>query len=140
MKTFSSAILLLLMACFAFNNANAQSPKVSGEGSFPIAPGDYIFPCLGEDVSGILYVEWFEINSKIQEKYWVTLVGETTGNVYTSTQVSNFSEHSNNFTQTVNFKIRLDGKLLNEIHITIHYTEVDGELSADHVTWAENCK
>ncbi|MEN8230455.1 MAG: hypothetical protein ABFS38_20000 [Bacteroidota bacterium] len=140
MKTFNSTILILLIACFALSNANAQSPKEIIEDCVYVPPGVYNLPCLGEDVSLDLCFESMQVNSVIHEKYWVTIYGQTTGNVYTSTQVTNINMHSNNYTHNVIFFIRLDGKLFTRAHITVHYTEVDGELTADVNLEKVQCK
>lgn len=128
------------MACFAFNEAFAQSSKQVFEGSMDIS--NFQMPCIGETVSGEIFYKVMLIgDGKNLEKYWGTMVGDETGNVYTAYQVSNYNyPTSKNFTQTMNFKFRMDGKLVFTWHILVHFTELGGELIVDHAVSGVNCK
>ena len=69
------------------------------------------------------------------------MVGDETGNVYTAYQVSNYNvPNSKNFTHTMNFKFRMDGKLVFTLHVSSHSTELGGELIVDHTVSGVNCK
>ena len=137
MKTLKSVLLIFVVSCIAAGMAYAESPKIVDGGSLSFTD----FPlCNGDEISGDIYYEYMEINSKVQIKYWGSMTG-TTGNVYTIKQISNWNVHSDKiFTEIVNFKARLDGKLVELFHATIHTTVVDGEIVVDIFRVSSHCK
>ena len=137
MKTLKSVLLIFVVSCIAAGMAYAESPKIVYSGSFSVTD----FPlCNGDAVSGDVHYETMEVNSKVQTKFWASLTG-TTGNVYTIKQISNWNVHPDKiFTEIVNFKARLDGKLVDLFHATIHTTVVDGEIVVDIFRVSSHCK
>ena len=145
MKTLRSLFLICLIAALSISMANAQSPKVTGGGTYFQKP--YYLPCFDELVSGVLNYEYMLVNSKLQEKIWGSLLGETTGNEYTLSQVFNDNWHPwapgqvGIYTSTVSLKFRLDGKLVFILHLTYHHTvNSDGEFVVVHNGGFADCK
>jgi hypothetical protein len=142
MKTWKVFFVVFLMGHALASQA--QSPKtvdcqtLTFEGVF--------IPCLGEFVTGEYEVCTIVWKNKVQLKVSGFLTGETTGNLYTMSQVSNMigglirSKKAENYTNVLNANICLDGVPVYTIHIFYHYTiNANGEWVAMVFDVVEEC-
>jgi hypothetical protein len=134
MKKLKLFFVIFLMGSLSLNSS-AQSPKtVTRE----IIPVDGInMPCVVEFVSGEFEVSTIVWKNKVQVKVSGLLEGETTGNIYSISQVTNMNGgpfkdgNANNLTSVINATACLDGIPVFKIHILYHYTiNANGEWAA----------
>lgn len=133
MKTMKLFLAVLLLGLFALAST-AQPPKtVTCE---PVPIYDYYLACFDEIVTGELElcVTYWD-NGKTQAKFKGSLTGETTGNIYTVSQVENnmykpwIEGQAANYTSTLTLSFCLEGMEVFVIHYTYHYTyNANGEL------------
>lgn len=136
MKTMKALFVVFLMGCFSLASS-AQPPKTVTCVPYPIQ--DYWLPCMEELVNGELELcttVWN--NDKIQTKFKGFLEGESTGNIYTISQVGNMMSKpfkdgtADVYTWATTITYCLDGMPVFTAHVMGHYTyNANGELVAE---------
>ena len=143
MKTTKCIAGLCIILAFTFNNVNAQ--KISGEDVFEVSYAAGGVECLGEALNGVITFDWWWLGTKYQEKVGGVLTGELSGDSYTLDWIyndgSHFSQNVGNFGSTITLKLRRNGRLVGNVHITYHWTAVgeDG-IKAEVDNYKFDCK
>ncbi|MBW6499478.1 MAG: hypothetical protein K0B09_13905 [Bacteroidales bacterium] len=146
MKTLKYFFVVVLFSVFSLGSSFAQTNK-NKTLETKIVPIEYYLWCVDENVTGDLTLTIMDIEGKkTQFKFKGTLTGETTGNVYTVSQVSNdnWFPYSGtgqfNATYAVTLSFELDGMPVATLHETWHVTRnANGELVVLFDHWSTEC-
>lgn len=144
MKTLRLFFSVLLLGLFTLASS-AQPPKTVRYST--LTWESISIPCIDENVTGEIEMCNTVWNNKVLNKYKGTLVGETTGNIYTLSLVGNrmyrrFEDgRAGNQTQAQTLSFCLEGVEVFVMHITTHYTvNANGELVSEVTNFISECK
>jgi hypothetical protein len=142
MKTMKFFSILFILTIVSFST---KAQKISGEDTFDVKYTAGEVECLGETIIGEITFNWWFLGYKYQEKVSGTFIGETSRDYYTLDWTYNDGSHFNqkegNFGSTLTMKLRREGKLVGNVHITYHWTvNGDGDLRAEVDKYQFDCK
>lgn len=141
MRTLKIFAILCIIAGFTSNNVNGQPVRRE----YSVRMGVFI-PCLNESLSGVVVTQQTVWDNKVQLKLDDgILIGTISRLEYSVTQLINhemwYDQSAVNDTFTRTLMVRLDGKLVAKIHMTMHYTiNANGEETVDFLKNDVDCK
>jgi len=144
MKPMKFFAVISIVALFVFENANAQPGKEKI--SYTVQDLCIRYPCTDEVMCGDIFCTEVYWNSKVQLKGKGTLIGQTSGDEYTVSQIvnSNWKPWAEEVTQgkvwVTQFTIEKNGELIGILHLNQHFTlHPDGTVTGDPYNYFVEC-